>query len=103
MENVWGYLLVALVFFVLGRTTGERRPRDRHLPASRVEPKPVDAPRSPAPQFSTALETELDELVVGGNLIQAIKRHREETGSDLRTAKDAISERQERLRRRGLV
>lgn len=102
-ENLWSYLLVGLVFFVLGRMTagraGERavRPGEPVAPAQRpsVPPPPLELPAD--------LDAEIRELLDHDNVIQAIKRYREETGVDLKTAKDAVFGYRERLRRRGLV
>lgn len=101
-ENLWSYLLVGLVFFVLGRMTAGRGER-----GSRVREPVAPAPRPSAPprplELPTDLDAEIRELIDHDNMIQAIKRYREETGVDLKTAKDAVFEYRERLRRRGLV
>lgn len=98
-EALWGYLLVGLVFFVLGRVTAGRgggEPRRREpAPLSSAAPRPLELP--------AGLDAEIRELLDHDNTIQAIKRYREETGVDLKTAKDAVFEYREQLRRRGLV
>ncbi|MBO9662086.1 hypothetical protein [Dokdonella sp.] len=105
-ENLWSYLLVAAVFFVLGRVTADRggaRPGigagDRNERAR--TPRPTTPPRPL--ELPTDLDTEIREMIVHGNPIQAIKRYREATGVDLKTAKEAIDDYQERLRRSGLL
>jgi ribosomal protein L7/L12 len=101
-ENLWGYLLVGLVFFMLGRITVGRGER-----ATRASTPAAPAPRPSTPPHPLELPADLDaeirELIDHDNVIQAIKRYREQTGADLKTAKDAVFEYRERLRRRGLV
>ncbi len=101
-ENLWGYLVVGLVFFVLGRMTAGRGER-----STRTSAPVAPAPRPSAPPHPLELPADLDaqirELIDHDNMIQAIKRYREETGVDLKTAKDAVFEYRERLRGRGLV
>ena len=99
-ENFWSYLLVGLVFFALGRMSagraGERAMRPREPVA-----RPSAAP--PPLELPAGLDAEIRELIDHDNMIQAIKRYREETGVDLKTAKDTVFEYRERLRRRGLI
>lgn len=96
LDGLWGYLLVALVFFLLGRATRDREPR----PPRTEVPRPASTPE-PAPDVAAGLEAELQTLIADGNLIQAVKRYRDATGTDLKTAKDAVFARQEEGRRRG--
>lgn len=96
LDGLWGYLLVALVFFLLGRATRDREPR----PTRPEVPRPASTPE-PAPDVAAGLEAELQALIADGNLIQAVKRYRDATGTDLKTAKDAVFARQEERRRRG--
>ena len=101
-ENLGGYLLVGLVFFVLGRMSAGRDERGTRAnapvtPAPRhsVPPRPLELPAD--------LDAQLRELIERDNLIQAIKRYRDGTGVDLKTAKEAVFEYRDRLRRRGRV
>lgn len=105
-ENLWSYLLVAAVFFVLGRLTADRggasaRNGDGDRNARTQTPRPTTPPRPF--ELPADLDTEIRELLVRGNPIQAIKRYRDRTGVDLKTAKEAIDGYQERLRRGGLL
>lgn len=104
-ENPWSYLIVAAVFFVLGRLSADRggtRPRSG---GERIERAQAPAPAAPPRRLELPadLDTEIRELVGRGNVIQAIKRYRDETGVDLKTAKEAIDDYQDRLRRGGLL
>lgn len=96
LDGPWAYLLVALVFFLLGRATRDRGPR----PTRTEVPRPASTPEPP-PEVAAGLEAELQTLIAGGNLIQAVKRYRDATGTDLKTARDAVFARQEEWRRRG--
>lgn len=104
--SLWSYLLVALVFFVLGRLSVDRGRSGVRTGASdpREPARTAPPPAPPRPlELPADLDTEIRELLVRGNPIQAIKRYREQTGTDLKTAKAAIDDYQERLRQRGLL
>lgn len=96
-EDLWGYLLVGLVFFVLGRMSAGRGERGTRAvaptPRASAPPRPLELPAD--------LDAQLRELIERDNMIQAIKRYRDETGVDLKTAKEAVFEYRDRLRRRG--
>jgi hypothetical protein len=70
--------------------------QDNAAGASRCEQCGATLPREPGPAPgpaggpADALERELRELLASGGKIAAIRRHREATGADLRTAKDAV-------------
>lgn len=106
-ENLWGYLTVALIFFVLGRMSADRgrlAARGGHTRDPRPSEPSPQAAAPPRPlELPTELDTEIRELLDHGNPIQAIKRYREETGVDLKTAKQAIDAYHEQLRRSGLI
>ena len=64
-----------------------------HLYATLNVARPAPAPASiwdPAPASDGGVSTGVREYVMRGDKIRAIKLYREETGCDLRTAKDVI-------------
>jgi ribosomal protein L7/L12 len=88
METVWllGALLIGfLLGLAVGRSGSERG--YRQPPADAPDPSGVHG---------------VDELIRQGQKIQAIMRYRDETGTGLRVAKDAIDAREAELRRQQL-
>ena len=66
------------------------------------------APERPAARVAPApsleeIGPEIEALVRGGDVIEAIKRHRERFGSSLKDAKDAIDAVRERVRQSGEI
>jgi len=68
----------------------------------RGAPERAAAPAAPGPDLQE-LGPEIEALVRGGDVIEAIKRHRERFGSSLKDAKDAIDAVRERLRQSGEI
>ncbi len=86
-EQTRHYLLGALLLvlgFVLGRlSAGGRRPSQPPSSFTRPIAPPQDG-------IDPDSEAQLLALLQAGKLIEAIKRHRQLYGSDLRTAKQAV-------------
>lgn len=110
-DGLWGKLIVAMAFFVLGRVIAGvgagRRERDdanavRNLYKSRI---PAHGPTSASSRLnvSAGLGAELRPLILRGDLIEAIKRYREETGAGLKESKDAVEAFREQLRQQRLI
>jgi ribosomal protein L7/L12 len=72
---------VAMLAFVIGVLAARRRPNAKVI---------WEAPRSGAAHESAITDAELRTLLEQKQLIAAIKRYRELTGSGLRDAKDAL-------------
>ncbi|HEX7815713.1 hypothetical protein [Dyella sp.] len=83
------YALLLVIGFVLGRLTARQRPESgqQTRPTSALYSTPLS--QLPRPLDHDA-EERIVELLRQGKMIEAIKRYREATGSNLKQSKEAV-------------